>query len=285
MDILLAIRNDGSLAEVRLEPSTKTALSTQYDGLRGSFIGPGTEIQDYVPAFRPDDDGVLRLKFDLPAPLWSCRQALPGGIPALDATALAEGIRALVGINVGKKPIFHFQAIDSRFTIQPHRIVFLFDQAFRLNDRTGIVFADRLDAVHEDGHLYFKSEMVVRRFLDIEEHFTAATDAELQTLFTEPAFAPIDLKAVKVIANTTLRRKLHGVLQSGRVLNSKSIQAAAKKIGVPIQVTKGKVVVPTSLKEFRDFVRILDDAYLESILDGTTVYLTTSKRPVAPPAK
>jgi hypothetical protein len=43
--------------------------------------------------------------------------------------------------------------------------------------------------------------------------------------------------------------------------------------------------VPTSLKEFRDLVRILDDAYLESMLDDKTVYLTTSKRPVTPAAQ
>ena len=285
MDILLAIRSDGSLAEVRLDPNTKAALSQKYEDLRARFLSADTEVHDYAPAFRPDDDGVLKLKYELPAPLWACRQALPNGIPELDADALAEGIRALVGIKVGRKPVFHFQAIDNRVTIQPHRVVFLYDRVFRFNDTTGIVFAERLDAIHENGFLYFKSEMVVRRFLDIEEHFTSATDAELETLFGEPAFSVTDIAAVKEIANTPMRRKLHRVLKSGRVLDSKRIQVVAKKIGASVQVAKGKVVVPTSLKEFRDLVRILDDDYLESMLDETTVYLTTSKKPVTPTAQ
>jgi hypothetical protein len=123
---------------------------------------------------------------------------------------------------------------------------------------------------------------VIRRFVNIEEHFAAATDEEIQAIFTHPTFAPSDLAAIKAMANTPLRRKLHAIHQNGRALDPKSIQTAAKKARVSIQVTRGKIVVPTTLNEFRDLVRILDDAYLESMLDGTTVYLTTSKRQLPP---
>jgi hypothetical protein len=285
VDILLALRNDDSFAEVRLEPATKKELSLQYRTLHDRFIGEDTEIHDYAPAFRPDEDGILRLKYDLPTQLSACCQALPGGIRALDADALAGGVKALVGINVGRKPVFYFQAIDNRVTIQPRRMILFYDRTFRLNDTAGIVFADRLDAIHQDGFLYFRSEVVVRRFLDVEEHFTTATNADLEKLFGSATFAVSDIGAVKDVANTVARRKLHGILQSGRVLDSKSIQAVARKIGVPVQLAKGRIVVPTSLREFRDFVRILDDAYLASMLDSTTVYLTTSKRQLKSPVK
>jgi len=47
-----------------------------------------------------------------------------------------------------------------------------------------------------------------------------------------------------------------------------------------IQLKGGKVVIPTSRAEFLDLIRILDDAYLESMLDRRDVYLTTSKKKV-----
>ena len=280
MDLLLAIRNDRTIAEVRLERQTKVELSKKYSALRASFLGPDTEVHDYAPAFRPDEDGILRLKFDLPQVLLDCRQSLPNGVPSVDNGALTDGIRALIAVDVGTKPSFLFQAIGDRYMLKPNRVAFLYERGFRFNETTGIVFADRLDAVHEDGYLYFKSEVMVRRFLDIEEYFAEATDTELQTLFSGVAFTETDIDAVKAIANTPLRRKLHGIVQSGRVVDSKSIQTVAKEIGFAVRVIKGKIVVPTNLKDFRDFVRIMDDAYLESMLDRRRVYLTTSKRPI-----
>jgi len=97
VDLLLAIRNDGAITEVRLERQTKVELSKKYDVLRASFLGPDTEVHEYAPAFRPEDDGVLRLKFDLPNEIWNCRHSLPNGVPILDGRALADGLKALAG--------------------------------------------------------------------------------------------------------------------------------------------------------------------------------------------
>jgi Domain of unknown function (DUF4868) len=280
VDLLLAIRKDRSIAEVRLERRTKEALSAKYAELRATFLGPATDIHEYVPAFRPEDDGVLKLKFDLPADLWNCRQSLPNGIPGLDGEALGEGIRALIAVNVGKKPSFYFQALDNRFMLRPDRVVFFYDRSFRFNDSTGIVVADRLDAIHEDGFLYFKSEVVVRRFLDIEEFFTEATDSEIQRFFGSSTFAATDMNNLKEMVNTPLRRKLHGIIRSERNIDSKGIQAVAKRVKFAVKVVKDKIVIPVDQKEFRELFRIIDDAYLESMLDRRSVYLTTSKRPV-----
>jgi len=54
----------------------------------------------------------------------------------------------------------------------------------------------------------------------------------------------------------------------------------AKRVGISVKARDGSVIVPTTKAEFRDFVRLIDDAYLQSLLDDQHLYLTTSKRPV-----
>jgi hypothetical protein len=279
VNILLAMLRDGSFAEVRLERRTRDQLSEKYDKLAESFLNASIEVLDYAPAFSPEPGTILRLKYDLPQVLTSCSRQLPADIPELDQSVLAdEGISAVVAIATGPTPRFCFQAIDNRFLVKPRSVALFFGKTFQFSDAVGIVFPDRLDALSINGQLYFRSEIVVRRFLDIEAHFKEATDAEMEEFFAGKLFVRGDITLLKEFANTPLRRKLHGVIASGRHVAPKEIEAVAKRLQLNVQLKAGKVILPTSPEQFRDLVRILDDAYLESMLDRRDVYLTTSKR-------
>jgi hypothetical protein len=135
-----------------------------------------------------------------------------------------------------------------------------------------------VDAVFKGKHLYFRSEHTVRRFLDIDYLFRAVTDEELEHLFRLKAFANVNLADVKSVATVPLRRKLHAVLSSGREIKPKVVQAVGERVGHAVEVRKGALVVPTDRAEFREFVRILADDYLESLQHQDQLYLTNSKR-------
>lgn len=248
MDLLLAIRRNSDIATLPLERKTKSSLGDKFDALRMSFLNKDTTIHDYEPAFSPEPGDLLKLKYKLPDSLWSCQRSLPRGTPSLESATLKdEGIRAIVAVECGDHSRFMFQAIDNRYLVQPSKVAFLFDKVFQLNDSVGIAFPDRIDAIHENGYLYFRSELVVRRFLDIEEYFTKATDESLETYFSGAGFAEADIASIKAIANDPLRRKLHGIITSGRPIVPKVIDAIAKRVKVPIKMKDGKLVVPTTL--------------------------------------
>jgi Domain of unknown function (DUF4868) len=185
---------------------------------------------------------------------------------------------ALVALGTGRDPIFAFQAIDARNTLRPGWAFFFNPGGFTLQEEVGISVHARLDALHRGGKLYLRSEYVVRRFLDLGDVIREATEKEIETLFAAKVFAVDDWEALKVAASDPLRRKLHAILQSGRSFNTAQIRRVASRIGFELQVRNGAVVVPTSRTGFRDFVRVIDDAYLQSVLDEKSMYLTTSKR-------
>jgi hypothetical protein len=159
MNMLLAMLRDGSLAEVKLERTTRQRLSQKFDELAARFLNQETEVHNYVPAFTPEPGAVMKLKFDLPRALLDCRRQLPGDMAELSAQVLSEGaVKALAIIDAGDRPRFSFQAMDSRFLIRPSSIALFFDRVFELNDSAGVVFPERLDAMSIDGDLYFRSE-------------------------------------------------------------------------------------------------------------------------------
>jgi hypothetical protein len=272
---------DGSLAQVALDSKAKDYLSDKFDKLGKGFLNEDTEVHDYAPAFTPEDGGLLKLKYELPKNLLDCRRQLPSGVPELRPDVLAgQGVKALVAIDTGTQPRFLFQVIDNRTLVRPSSVVLFFRKSFTLNDSVGIAFPDRLDALSAEGDLYFRSELVVRRFLDIEKYFAEATDSDIDSFFTTKAFNPADTTQIKTLANDRIRRKLHGIIASKRDVNPSAVEKVGKAVGVEVKMKGGKLIIPTTLPEFRALVSILDDAFLESMLDRRSVYLTTSKRRV-----
>jgi len=270
VDLLLAVRKDRSVSELRLEGRTKQGLSARYSELRSRFFAEGTDIHDYVPAYGPGDEGTLKLTCSLPASIWDCREAQPDSIPILHRDSLAEGIRALIAVHGGEKPSFYFQAMDNRFMLRPGRAMFVEDGSLRLNDSTGIVVADRLDAIYEDGQLYFKSELVVRRFLKVKEFFTEASDEDVHKFFAGSTFVTADMESLKRMVTAQLRRKLHAIIRSHRRVEAKDILAGATRAELSLAVVDGRIVVPTDPTAFRELFRIIDESCLERMLDRRT---------------
>jgi hypothetical protein len=187
---------------------------------------------------------------------------------------------ALVAIEHGRSPRFTFQAVDNRNLLRAGGVLLFNPKGFSVNPDTAISISSRVDAIYKGKHLYFKNEHTARRFLDLDHLFRAVTDDELDQLFRQKMFANVNLASVKSVATVPLRRKLHAVLTSGREIKPKILQAVGQRVGHAIEIRKGALVVPTERAEFRDFVRILADDYLESLQHQDQLYLTNSKRRV-----
>lgn len=278
MDLILAIQKDRSVRQLELDAPALATLSQLLKAVADDYLND-IELHDYSPGFKPDDHGMLRVKFKLPASLQRCSRQTPSDLQALDPkAAVATPPVALVGVEQGTSPRFAFQSVDGRMMLHRNGAILFNPNGFTMNKQAGILVRSRVDAVHLDGKLYFTSEHVVRRFLDIDYLFREATDQEIRELFSGPAFQVDDWKELNSSANVPLRRKLHVVQSSGKRIMPMAVRALAKRLERDVEVRKGKLVVPTAPAEFREFVRMLSDDYLESPLDHE-LWLTTSKRP------
>jgi hypothetical protein len=84
MDLLLAIQKRGEPRQVRLDPAAHRSLSETFEALSKAFLNRDTEVSDYAPGFRPEDDGLQVLDFELPESLWRCRATTPNDLRPLD---------------------------------------------------------------------------------------------------------------------------------------------------------------------------------------------------------
>ncbi len=280
--VLLAVHRDEERSVSRISLATR-ALDRVWSSLdEATARFKKLSKQKYAPGFSPEEGDVLDLKFDLPQTLDRCKKSVPQNVPLLTETKLEEWpLAALVFLDSGESATYRFQAIDSRNMLAPdHNVVFFNPNGFELSSETGIALSERVDAIHENGHLYFLSELTVNRFLDISEFFREATDQEIERIFADKMFAPVDLSALKKVANTNVRRKLRAVMKRGTVPTVKAILEIAKRIGAEVEVAKGAVVVPTDSKRLTTFARILNDDFLETMDDRKKLYMSSSKRPI-----
>jgi hypothetical protein len=72
------------------------------------------------------------------------------------------------------------------------------------------------------------------------------------------------------------------VLGSGTI-NVAALKNAAhglksKVPGLKVDIKKGKLVIPTDKNEFTEFVRLLNDDYVQSAVDGSRKFFAGSKR-------
>jgi hypothetical protein len=285
MDLLLALHRDGTVREVGLSRQASEALAFLIDGLARAFLNAATEQHPYEPGFRPEDDGVVVLDYGLPESLWRCRQILPNDVLRLnEATLTDDPPTALVAVDTGRAPRFCFQAMDRSDVLRQERSLFFNPGGFEFNAQVGLLVPERIDAIHKGGRLHFRSEFQVHKFLGLASFFEEATSEGMKTFFGAKTFVVDDWNSLKEAANSLIRRKLHRVLASGRTFQPKKLQAIAERLGLGTpEIRKGRVVVPSGRAELRDFVRILNDDFLESLHDQEHVYLTTSKRAVKGP--
>jgi hypothetical protein len=284
VDLLLALQRNKAVREVRLSPRAREALAFTLDAQAARLLHSDTEQHAYEPGFTPEQDGVLVLEYELPETIARCKQTLPNDVtPVTEALLAAEPPIGLVAVETGRAARFLFQAVDSRNLLRQGRALFFHPRGFDSDDRVGLVIADRVDAIHKGGKLYFRSEHTVRRFLDMERYFKGATDEDLKKFFGSKTFDVGDWDGLKKAAGDVVRRKLHALLASDGKLDPSRIRAVAHRVGMSLEVRDGRLVVPTTRKELHDFVRVVHDDFLESMVEGSRVYLTTSKKRVGKP--
>lgn len=280
MKVLLAIHRDAARSVSRLSLAAP-ALANVWRSIEVVTTKiRGFSRQKYVSGFVPEEGDALELKLELPDSIARCGRSVPQDVAILTREKLQEWpLAALAFVDTGDAPTFRFQAIDSRNMLAPnHNVVFFNPNGFELASEVGIALSERVDAIHELGKLLFVSEPMVNRFLDLSNFFRQATDKEIDMLFANAIFAPVDTKMLKANASANVRRKLRAVVKRGTLPSVKEIQAIALRVGTEVEVVNGAVVVPIEAKALTTFVRILNDDFLETLDVRKEVYMSSSKR-------
>jgi hypothetical protein len=282
---LFAILRDHSVARIKLDNPTQKKVSAIFTGQVADLLDEERERHPYAPTFVPTDGGIVELKdgFSLPESLERLSPTMPNDVPMLSHNQVeALDAKAVVAVDLAQSQ-YCFQSITSNNFLGPKKPVLLFGpNANELKDVPGIVLGSKLDAVYDSGGLYFTSETVVRRFLDLDVVFRESTDDEIREVFGSNKFTGFDEKILDPsVADTWVRRKVM-FIQKSNVLDVKIgiLQTAAKTCKIGLTVTKNRIELPTTRKELKMLLKFLSEDFLESPLRPATIYEVSSKRPI-----
>src|SRR5690606_34673469 len=184
-------------------------------------------------------------------------------------------------VKLGPSPTFCFQTVTKENLLLPRRALLFGNKHFEFNQEVGLLPTNRLDAIHEGGQLVFRSELRVRRFLDMEAFFTEASDQVLEEFFEAQHFVVDDIAKVKTAATQLLRRKIAKLASESAVLDIRRVKSAAQEAGVDVKFKGKMLVVPGDRKGLKNVVDLLSHAYVQSLVDPSRKYYASSLRPIS----
>jgi|GEM_PF-856645 len=266
------------------------SLSALFETQRQALCDPERERIPFDGRYRPRADQLFQLQsYTAPKPVLEAI-SYPLGCRTANADDLEDAhIRGIMcAAMVAGRVDARFQVFSRGQVLKANRLnLFLSRDTFVRMEAPGLSIADRLTA-HLDGDtLYFQSFAKTRQVLDLGDAYVEATGPELQGFFANPIFDTSQLGALRDTTDQQVRQKVASLLKNKvfeRLVPTQLADVAAR-VGLKVQLIRDResperVQLPGTKKQLKQFLRVLDEDYLQSLFDETRVFETSSKRPV-----
>jgi len=278
---LLAIHLDRTIRTIPAERQTAEELDDKFGRLAVGYLNE-RELVPYEAGYSPTPDEVLVTEYDLGEPLSKIKKGLPAGLKAMDSKTLAEDPPvAIVHVKPGSSPTFSFQVITKGNLLAPRSALLFGNKLFEFNEQVGLMPRDKLDALYEGGQLYFRNELQVRRFLDMEKFFTEASDELIEDYFGGNQFVVDDAGKLKSAATNLMRRKIARLAAEKVTFDMRAVKRVAGEAGLSVKFRGTSLVVPPDRRGLRDVVDLLSDSYVRGTVRANQLYFASSKRRVS----
>lgn len=265
---ILGDRANASVLTVTLDKAAQEDLTAMFKRLADEIVA--SDHVPFDPGYRADQGEVITI---LPYTLSTVLASLNSATAAADLPALTERdvvggvLRGIVGVQ-WKGGAAHrtvVQRLESRYVLKPEgRRFMLAGKRFVRDDRAGVEIPERVDAVVEGSTLYISSWIRAHAVLDLSNWMREATIAEAETFLKHKRFSLPDDFVLAEVIDETVRRKMSSIAENG-VLNRATpavLQKYAATFKVPIDVVKGKIVLPAEKKQFKAVLSLLDQDFL-----------------------
>lgn len=208
--------------------------------------------------------------------------------PILDLSIETHRIKALfTGHWTDRQQQVSFQVFDAGKLLAKGWTLIGSNDTYKRLEEPGLILQDKLTALFSDGNLLFVSYHNTKRFLHLNDYYTAATDTDLKIFADNELFEFEDQDAFKDNADSMIRKKI-ALLQKNHVLDHLSIadievvandfnQHVADEYKINIEIHDGKLVIPKDKKQLKDLIRFLDEDYVTAPLTKRRC-LTNSKQ-------
>lgn len=289
------ITNLFALLDDEQTPVRHTPLTNDFQQELGTFFSDQQQalIADrqaiaFTGSYNVDPSEIFQIE-DYPLPE-VISNALSNSLnnPILDLNTETHRIKALFTGNwTEQEKAVSFQVFDTGKLLSKGWTLIGSGDTYKKLEEPGLVLQDKLTAYYDNGNLLFTSYHNTKRFLDLSESYTAATDTDLDSFAENDLFEFEDQDAFKGNADSIIRKKI-ALLQKNNVLDNLSIndietvandlnQHVAEEHKINIATNNGKLVIPKDKKQLKELIRFLDEDYVTAPLTKRRC-LTNSKQ-------
>jgi hypothetical protein len=151
-------------------------------------------------------------------------------------------------------------------------------------DGPGMTIPEGLDALYEEGTLYFNSYQTASGFLDLTGAFEEATEPQIDDVMNQGILRFAGEGTIHDFLSPTNKRAISMLWRSGRLsrLRVQDVREQAEVYGIDLQLDESgheeRILVPETNKDFKVLLDLLNQNYFPGIFDGEH-YVANSKRP------
>lgn len=280
-------RQDGQnvVRRVPLEAGVQAEVEAVFDEQERSFFDGKDDPIEFNGDWKPDGNELLCITDeDLLAQVNETLVDGAGAYDQLDITDYeAAGVKALFMHSERLRGKLLFQKFRASQYLQKKGLTLFFnDNQFGKLTEHGFSLDERLAAVVDGNTVMFVSFHVLRSFLTVQEHFSEATEQEVDRFANHPSFHIENRALFDGHMDERCRKLIRGIHKS-RVLdehNAAEIIARANTVGLELGEEAGRIVLPSVKRELKTVLSFLEESVYKGVFSDET-YLTNSKRPVA----
>ncbi len=290
-----AITNLFALLDDEQTPIRRIPLTQGFQQELGTFFNEqqqtftaDKQIIEFTGSYNVDSGEIFQIEnYPLPVAI-SNALSNPLNNPVLDLNTETHRIKALFTGNwTDQQQQVNFQVFDAGKLLSKGWTLIGSGNTYKKLEEPGLVLQDKLTAHYVNGNLLFVSYHNTKRFLDLNDYYTAATDTDLDSFSENDLFEFEDQDTFKGNADSIIRKKIT-LLQKNNVLDNLSIndiktvakdlnQNVAEEHQINIETSNGKLVIPKDKKQLKKLIRFLDEDYVTAPLTKRRC-LTNSKQ-------
>ena len=290
-----AITNLFALLDDEQTPIRRIPLTQGFQQELGTFFNEqqqtftaDKQIIEFTGSYNVDSGEIFQIEnYPLPVAI-SNALSNPLNNPVLDLNTETHRIKALFTGNwTDQQQQVNFQVFDAGKLLSKGWTLIGSGNTYKKLEEPGLVLQDKLTAHYVNGNLLFVSYHNTKRFLDLNDYYTAATDTDLDSFSENDLFEFEDQDTFKGNADSIIRKKIK-MLQKNNVLDNLSIndikkvakdlnQNVAEEHQINIETSNGKLVIPKDKKQLKKLIRFLDEDYVTAPLTKRRC-LTNSKQ-------
>lgn len=201
------------------------------------------------------------------------------GITSLDVEN--DEIKSLIWYHEGS---LLFQMFTSGNLLQSKYVVRFLQEEHTFNRLTekAFIINNKIQAIHKDGKLYFKSFPSASKIFDLSAYMVEATTTEVND-FGNKDNVDIDVNWLSAHANNKTRRLIKMISTSGTLdtfmgMDARKRSKIAKSVNVDINIHDGKLVLPSSVSKVNKILEFLNEDVYKGLITEI-IFRTNSKRP------